>query len=355
MMILKKLLIWVCCICFLSACHKDNERDDTILDISLLTEKNWYYNAWLGDKYNFGQSDFLDVIRFEKGGILKAIDFGGRQEYVIGKWYKQNNQITMLHNTKDSVVWNVLKSGDDYIQAIVNAQGEREYTTDVGYLDNLTADAFLINEYTVDNRFRTYMGADVRGCINLREGALITAAGKYASLQNHGYYWAERTPIQEDYFDFDATPREVRFYLRIGKNTELKLKDSIYTYNLPERTPTEIALKVERLQETGTLSIGWNPFPQQSIYYRIEILSNDMNTLKPYFVSRIQLPFSVGLQIKQTTAGEINRVEELKQGETYIVRLSVISYEPDVDIINDEYSYANVQALTYYTKRFVWE
>ena len=86
----------------------------------------------------------------------------------------------------DSIVWNVQRSGPDYIQTIVNAQGERKYTTDPGYLGELTADAFLVNEYTDGNQFKTYIGVDVRGNKNVKEVALIPADGKSIPVENHG-------------------------------------------------------------------------------------------------------------------------------------------------------------------------
>ncbi|MFR7823349.1 MAG: hypothetical protein ACLU30_09285 [Odoribacter splanchnicus] len=219
-----KLLLGVGWACVLYACSDDDGKDDTIMNMSELTGKYWYYNAWLGDKYGMGQSDLLEVIRFEKGGVLKMMEFGGRRVHAIGTWTGGDNQITMDLDDGDSIVWNVQRSGPDYIQTIVNAQGERKYTTDPGYLGELTADAFLVNEYTDGNQFKTYIGVDVRGNKNVKEVALIPADGKSIPVENHGYFWSERQPQSGDYVDFGGEKREVRFYLRIGKNTQLKLR-----------------------------------------------------------------------------------------------------------------------------------
>ena len=216
-----KLLLGVGWACVLYACSDDDGKDDTIMNMSELTGKYWYYNAWLGDKYGMGQSDLLEVIRFEKGGVLKMMEFGGRRVHAIGTWTGGDNQITMDLDDGDSIVWNVQRSGPDYIQTIVNAQGERKYTTDPGYLGELTADAFLVNEYTDGNQFKTYIGVDVRGNKNVKEVALIPADGKSIPVENHGYFWSERQPQSGDYVDFGGEKREVRFYLRIGKNTQL--------------------------------------------------------------------------------------------------------------------------------------
>jgi len=72
-----KLLLGVGWACVLYACSDDDGKDDTIMNMSELTGKYWYYNAWLGDKYGMGQSDLLEVIRFEKGGVLKMMELDG--------------------------------------------------------------------------------------------------------------------------------------------------------------------------------------------------------------------------------------------------------------------------------------
>ena len=46
-----KLLLGVGWACVLYACSDDDGKDDTIMNMSELTGKYWYYNAWLGDKY----------------------------------------------------------------------------------------------------------------------------------------------------------------------------------------------------------------------------------------------------------------------------------------------------------------
>lgn len=345
-----KLLVSIFVAGMMMACSDDDGRDDTILDMSYLTGKDWYYNAWLGDKYSFGAQDLLEVIRFEKGGALKSIEFGGRREYTVGTWTSEDNKILLNYNNAEPTVWNIQHSGEDYIETIVNAQGTRKYTTDARYLGNLTADAFLVNEYTSGNQYRTHIGVDVRGNMDVREGVLMTAANKTIVLENHDYYWSEKNP---EYIDFDGNSREVRFYLRLGKNTNLKLQDFIYSENLPMRLPDEMELKAN-CRESG-LEVEWKPFSTQRVYYRLEILSRNMDLTNPYFVSRIQGVGTSVLNIKTITAGDLNRLNELKSGDTYILRLTALLYEPGVDPLNDNYGYANVQAVSYFTKMFAWE
>lgn len=350
MMKIGKLLAGVCLACCLGSCSDNDGRDDTILDMSYLTGKDWYYNAWLGDKNSTNSQDLLEVLRFEKGGALKNIDFSGRREYSVGTWTSEGNKITLNYKNSDPVVWNVQRSGDDYIKTVVNEQGIREYSTDLGYLGNLTADAFLVNDYTQGNQYRTYIGVDVRGNMDVREGALLNANGKNVALKNHEYYWSESSP---EYIDFNGRKQEVRFYLRIGKNTHLKLKDTIYSDNLPQRVPDEMNLSAN--SKESSLVVNWTPYSNRNVYYRVEILPKNMDVTNPYFISRIQGIGTNQLVIRTTTGGEVNKLSELKSGDSYYVRLTALLYEPGIDPLNDNYGYANVQAVSYFTKLFAWE
>lgn len=108
-------------------------------------------------------------------------------------------------------------------------------------------------------------------------------------------------PIQE---------QEVRFFLRIGKDKCLKLRDSIYSDNLPKRTLDEMGINVQ--SKAGHLSVSWNGVYDQPVYYRVEILPADGDLTNAYFISRFQGSDSKGLEIKPTTAGEVNRLQEMK-------------------------------------------
>ena len=342
--------IWIGILCLVYACQKNEGRDDRVVDMALLTEKTWYYNAWAGDAYGLDLEDLLEALRLERGGIFKTVDFGGRQEGVAGTWENTGNVILLKYNAGKQVEWNVQRSGADYMTVMVNQQGVREYRTDLGYLDNLTADAYLVNEYTEANHYRTRLGADVRGNVNLREAFLITGENEYASMENHGFYWTERNTGQV--FDVDGTFQEIRFYLRIGKNEQVKLRDLVTDENLPERLPEEMELSAD--SKNSALHVSWLPY-EGAVYYRVEVFPENMDLTKPYFVSRVQPRGTRLLKIQHSTAGELNKWTELVRGGKYVVRLTALLFERGVDVVNDEYSYANLQAVSYFTKEFVWE
>lgn len=349
-----RLLLVMCLLMPLVSC-KDDKHDDTVVNMPDLTGKFWYNNRWAGDKYAYDKDDVLQVVKFEKNGVLSFMDFSGRMERTAGTWTLKNNAVTLSYTDGREDVWDILHSGSDYITAIINGQGTREYTTDAGYLDDLTADVFLVNEYTTGNAYRTRIGVDVRGNRNIREAAVVVAPEQVIPLKNQAYYWSERNPVSSDYIDFKGVEQDVRFYFKIGKNQDLKLQDRIYAGNVPERSLSDFALNATNLQGVSALTVTWQPYPSSGIYYRIDVFNERMELTNPYFVSRIQPVNANRLEIKAGTAGEVNRMTDLKSGDKYIVRLVAILYEPGTDVINDEYAYANVQAVTYITKSGIWE
>lgn len=350
---MKRILIAVSVLFLAFACKDDDSRDDTILDMDNVVGKDWYYNAWMGNKEGMETPDLLEVVRLEKGGQLKSVEFGGRQETTVGTWLKDGNRLTMQYTDGETVTWDVLHSGEDYLQVLTNEGGRREYRSSLDYLGELTADAFLMNEYSeYDNQYRTYIAADVRGNIDVREGMLLLGNGGNVALENHEYYWSAQNAYEIQ--DLDEN-RNVRFYVRIGKDNHVKLSDSIYTENLAHRSPAEMDLQVNT--NGSEIDVTWKPYVGQQVYYRVEIFRNDnpVNTAQPYFLSRIQPVGSTSLSITQRTAGEVNKLADLQPNQSYRLRLTALLYESGVDPVNDYYAYANLQAVAYFEKPFVWE
>lgn len=94
------------------------------------------------------------------------------------------------------------------------------------------------------------------GEIKCERGGFDSCRRKSIPVENHGYFWSERQPQSGDYVDFGGEKREVRFYLRIGKNTQLKLQDTIYSQNLPQRTLSESGLEAITELGTGALKVS---------------------------------------------------------------------------------------------------
>ena len=347
---LRKTLIAACLLALAMGCKDDDGRDDTILEMDYIVGKDWYYNAWMGNKEGMRTEDLLEVVHFEKGGVLKTMEFGGRQEKEAGTWEKDGNRL-MLHYTdgKDSR-WDILRSGEDYIRALVD-DNVRDYASSLNYLRELTADAFLVNEYDeYDNQYATYIGADVRGNIDLREGMLLLGDGDNTPLTQYDYYWTGHSQYELRDWDEEC---EARIYVRLGEDHHVKLSDVVYSENLTPKSPAEVAL--EARCSGGKLNVSWNPYTGQQVYYRVEILSLEDDKPRTYFVSRVQPVGANQLTISSNTTSEVDRLSELKSNQGYRLRLTALLYEPDVDPLNDLYAYANLQAVAYFETHFIWE
>jgi len=347
----------MCTVVVLGACGDDDKRDDSELEMSYLTGKDWYYNGWLGNKYEYVQNDLLQVMRLERDNTWKTIDYSGRRVMESGYWEQRGNSIVLKQGEKEDV-WNVLRSGNDYLDVNLNAVGKRSYTTKVDFLKDLTADAFYRNEWK-EGRYTTRIGVEVQGNANIREAAMITGPDEYRALEYKGFHWNEGEPGMTGQTDV-SEDRRVRFYIKIAGSQELKLEDVVEAGNMVKRSPEEVGLTVSS-PEKRKLKVQWNPYGDSGIgggrevYYQVEILPGNLDENNAWFVSQI-LPAGTGeLVISESTGGSVNKLKEKKDGEHYVVRLVAIVFERHTDVY-DAYSYANVQAKTYFTTlKTVWE
>lgn len=96
-------------------------------------------------KEGYTTDDLLEILKFGEDGKLWRMDFGGKIDEVVGSWTSDNNVITLNYTESGEEKWNVLHSGEDYLHVKVN-KGERNFVLEPRYLQNLAADAFLIQE-----------------------------------------------------------------------------------------------------------------------------------------------------------------------------------------------------------------
>lgn len=353
---LYKLIFGLCCLGAMISC-KDDDDNNSLSDLDKLTGKYWYINNYLGNKTAYEVNDGINVVRFEGSGILTGMEYGGRRDSLLGEWRKEDDQLilTFLDGTEE--LWYLTSLGKDEIKARVNG-GDRVYRTEFAYLEDMKADAFLVNEYFKSGagyRLKTYIGANVTGNRNIMEALMLLAADYNTKMLDRGYYWSERKPLDEDFIDFKGQKQQVRFYFKVGRKDQVKLDDYIYTGNLEPLEIGDYDLRVVNTPDAGKMTVKWNPVAQENVYYKVEVFNENMSLVTPYFVSNVQLPESSSLTIDFTTAGEINKINELKKGKKYVVRLTMLLYEPGIDFINNRFANNNIQAVTYVTKVTTWE
>lgn len=339
-----------------AACSDDNGRDDTILNIENVTGKYWYCTHWANKPNSYTTDDLIEVMKLEENGKLWTMDFGGRTDEQLGMWSSTDNEIILSYANGTIEKWGVLHSGTNYLEVMVN-KGERRYVTEPSYLKEITGDAFLVNEVKSSGNEPTRIGIAIRGknTVNIGEASVIPATDNVFKLayQSRIKVWADKGDILAADFGLPEKSRDILFYIKAAGNP-VKFRDRIYAENLPQRSFRDFALNAFN---TGKdLHIEWNGYEDPAVYYRVEILKENQDASNPYFVSQLYAGIQ-SLVVNSNTKTETdveNRVGDLRDGDKYVVRLSAVLLEPGIDY-NHNYSYANLQALTYVQRTLVWE
>lgn len=339
---------------FTIGCDSGDEVDR--LSMQAVTGKYWYNNRWQGDKTGFSQEDHMIAMKFDRNGTVFRMNCAGREVTCYGSWECEDNVLKLRSQNAEGEyteeLWNLMYTGDERLDVIV-ANGERHYTSEPDYLKDLTVDAFLVNEYRNNEGHITFLDARIAGKPAMREGSLILDDHTNYTLKNFGPHWGvDRSKID---IELPAQERDVKFYLRIGHSNHVKFMDHIYDTNLPKRLPADFNLQAVNAGGSSTLKVTWEPYTNSDICYRVEILNPDKDPINPYFVSVLQGSNSSTIAINENSAGSVNRMNDLQAGDNFIVRLSAILFEPEVDAINDRYGEGNIQAITYVEKRVIWE
>ena len=354
-----KILKWMLgtmCLCGMISCSDDNGRDDTILEMHRLTGKYWYCTNWANNKEGYTTDDLLEILKFGEDGKLWRMDFGGKIDEVVGSWTSDNNVITLNYTESGEEKWNVLHSGEDYLHVKVN-KGERNFVLEPRYLQNLAADAFLIQEISKTEEVPLRVGVEITGAntVNIGDAEVILAKGQVVPMvyKSRTKSWNARDVIEANHLGLPGEERLVVFYINAGGNP-VKLSERIYAGEVPSKSFD--AFQLNAINKGQVLEVSWNAFAQAGIYYRVEVLNGNMDTSNPYFVSVLYDNISTLSITKDTkTNNDLpNRMGELKNGMNYVVRLSAIVLEPGMDY-NHKYSYTNLQSVTFVKRAFVWE
>lgn len=350
------LLPFLLCLGAVFSCSDDDHNDEDVLDMGKLTGKYWYYNKWQNNRESYVLDDLLDIVRFEGNGKLWEMDFSGKNERIVGTWTHKDNEIVLHYTNRPEEIWNVLKSGEGFIDAMV-LSGKREYKAEPDYLKDLTADAFLVDEVKNDGLYpETRIGISIEGknAVNIaKDAAVILAEDAVVGLTLENKVWHESKPILAADFGLPTTEKAIRFYIKANGNP-VKFTDTVYTQSLPKRKFADFALNA--VNQDRVLHVSWAAFDRQDVYYRVEVLNVNASE-EPYYVSRLLPAGTDAWEITETTETErdlTNNMKKLKAGQNYTVRLSAIVLEPGTSV-GDMYSYTNRQAVSFVEWKYLWQ
>jgi hypothetical protein len=346
--------------CACSSGGNDNEVDFE-LTTEILTKGYWYSNIYLDDNYT--TKDGLDAIKFEIDGSVKQMDMSGMREYNVGKWKLDAGDIKVTLG-EDEQEWRVIEesSSENYLKLYVGNSAFKEYYRTYDFLNGLSADAYVVNEYELDGTYqaKSWFGYRFAGK-NVNAAKAILSDRDVALIAKNGVFLLDGESVSEgDYIDGSAVGKSrIRFYANVDGN-KVKLSDSIYAENIDHLNYVNIL--ATHSTGSNTVNVTWGKIVSEDseilsrLRYRIELYP-DVNGKKdlanPVFVSANLSANTEKFEIAAGIAGANGKAPDfslLSAGGKFYVVVSAILYEPGINPdfgINKD---LNIQAVSSFTK-----
>lgn len=329
----------------LGGCSDDDK--DFVLNTERLSGVDWYYNGYKGDQFSYASPDVLEVMRFENNKQIIGIEFSGRRDSVAGSWEEIGvNTLRMDWNFKTAETWTVMDCSGKALK-VNNGWGDREYRNDLSYLENLTGDAFWVNEFDSDV-LKTRLGVRLEGNKSIREGyayALLSdeTSGRIKLQRLGSSTWGENTQQNVGY---DKKAKRVRFSCRIGGNY-VKFDEYLSADNFPVVNKNEIGMTMAKTENIWIIAWKDIQVDDKEICYRLEVY-DEKEEGNPYYVSQLIAYPKNGFELSRNSAGVINRLNDLNPDKKYKLRLTVAMLEDGI-AFNNTYAPNNLQAVIYVT------
>lgn len=328
-----------------------------------LTNKYWYANPFLSGDYK--RDDALIVYRFEGGNVLKKQEFSGRRDEVVGEWSLIDNQLIIEDESIDPnnrQEWFIQSNSKSNYLKLNSSNGSREFYTDIDAINDITADAYVVNElrlvngsYESDYKMEYAVYGDQLSQVKvLPDESTSFDLDAFADFRGEKVYYLKESD-RDHYFENFTGNQTVKFVVKAdGEN--YKLKDQLYMPGI--KALDNFSTTATHASQSGTVSINWKAIDEDNIYYYIEILDKNKNEYLPKFRSTRQTA-SAGeekeIEINASTANELQTLSELEVGEDYYVKISGFKYEDDIHPDNSSNKEINIQAVTRYVfKAGVW-
>lgn len=341
---------------FLSLTGCSDSKNGPMITNDDLIGKNWCYNGWHynSNKYGYLSGDVVEMIRFEQGGKMIGTEFSGRKDTLFAYWNLLDEYVLDLRMPDDKQEqWGIVDYNKGKL-VLNNGWGDRTYEQAPTYLEGVYGDAFWVNEYIGESEImQTSVGFKVqKGNVSISEAYALLSESESGRIKLTKKNNAWEGQAAESLLGTGKQFR-VRFYCRLGKD-QFKFDEQVYAENMPVRNRSDFELKAVWNDSSlaPRLDVSWNMYESGDIHYGVEVFDKNMNLDSPFFVS-YTLAAKDRLEISASTGAKVNRMGELKKGESYRVRLSAFVYEPGVNP-NDNNAEYNIQAVTYVTRSFTW-
>lgn len=328
-----------------------------------LVNKVWYSNPYLSKDYS--NDDAVIAYRFESGGMLKRQQYSGKIEKNVGNWSLVDDVIEITDNSIDGGTtqkWFIQSESTSEVLKLNSNGGKREFKTAIGDLEDVTADAYIVNDlrlvegvYKADYR----IDFEVYGQ-NLEEVTAMLSSTKEEDLVEAKDYKNDKIFALSDegldrYLENSDDNYSVRFYLKTNGNDKFKLDEDLSDDKLVNLDQTKV--NFVKSPASASVTVEWKALDGDDVFYIVEILSSISNSEQALFRSYLQ-PANSGdeksLDISNKIGADLPLSSNMVIGENYFVRISGIKYEDGIDPVNSSNKLYNIQAKTVFTFKITW-
>ena len=320
---------------------------------SYLVNNYWVANEFVSDDYD--EDDDLIVYYFERNGDLIKQEYGGREEVEVGSWVLDEETLTITDATfedGESIDW-YLQAETNSTNLVLSASDRRRLncTTDFSVLEDVFADAFVVNSIDVNGDISRYLQCRVIG-ENIKLAHMLLASGEDLDLLASDEGTETVFALDDDgisSLESEIFPEndDVRFYIEFDDGTQMKLSD----VNDDEEIEN---LDYEIDYNQGSHIVKWTAIDEDNIYYYVEVLD-----AKGEIVFRSQSLSADANEVKYTEIStsvdpEFESLDELDVDEQCVVRIIGVKYEDGIDPEQTKYEDYNVQAKTIFSFSTLW-
>ena len=347
------------------ACSGGDNNNDTDFELTsdVLTKGYWYSNFALDD--NYIADDDLVAYEFSRNGSIVSMNMGGKTEEVVGQWKMEGEYLSVVIGGS-AEQWRIVEedSHEYKLKFYVGNNSFREFYSSYDFIYGLSADAFVVNEYLLDNGYQKKRRYGYR--VSGRDIGAVKALfpERAVSLTEvNGVYVQDEKDIDAsgDYLDLSGSvEKKIRFCLSFGKS-KVKLSDMVYDENIDHLNYYNIELTHSIGSDKVVVKWGEMENIDQSmserLRYRVELYpeaDGDIDMNRPAFVSGNIQPDENSFEIKAGINGANGSKPDftvLSEGDNYYVVLSAILYEPGIDPDFGTYKDINIQAISSFTKK----
>jgi len=324
----------------------DFDKDD-------LVDKYWFANDFVSDSYS--QDDDLIVYWFERNGDLIKQEYGGREEKEVGTWSLDEKKLVITDATfgdGESIDWFIQK-GTNSDNLVLNADNRRKLncTTNLSVINDVTADAFIVNSINMNGDVSRYLQCKVTGK-SIEEAKLLLNSDQKLDLTKIVEGTESVFVLDEDGISSlksESFPEndDVKFYLKLESNTDVKLTDVN-----DDETIGNLENKID--YNLGTHLVKWNAIDEDDIYYYVEILNAEGRIVFRSQSLSADAKEAMQIEINRTVDSIFESLDELEVNEQCVVRITGVKYEDDINPSTSKYEDYNVQAKTVFSYGILW-